>query len=361
MNAVSPLIYLLGLIPGVLAITGNLRGGPWSLAGTIFLVALCVADWIIKEDRRPLPHSGQFTPNLILVLHLFVNSLAIASLLYGISSGRLPRWRVGDATLSTGLNSGISGIVVAHELIHRRSRSWRLAGLWNLLLVNYSHFSIEHIKGHHKHVGRRRDPSTARPRETVYHYLLRSLPQQFVIALKIESDRLTKSGRRPFGLGNFVVITTLLQVIIAGLIGTCLGTRVLSAYLWQGAIAILLLQMVNYLQHSGLERPEGSRVAPAHSWQSDRISSRFLLLELSRHADHHCQVARPYHELTSHEDSPNLPFGLLGTIPVLLVPPLWFALARRAVRNTPTGVIPRPHTSRERIPVINIPHKSDHQ
>ena len=91
----------------------------------------------------------------------------------------------------------------------------------------------------------------------------------------------------------------------------------------------MLLQAVNYLQHSGLERPEGSRVAAAHSWQSDRISGRFLLLELPRHADHHCHAAKPYHELASHADSPTLPLGLLGTIPLLLVPPLWFALARR--------------------------------
>lgn len=347
MLAVSPLAYLLGLIPGLLVVVGNLRGGAWTLGATIFLVGLCIADWFAKDNREPLPHSSDLTPDLILILHVVINSLAIASLVYGVSSGLLPRWRVGDATLSTGLNSGISGIVVAHELIHRRGRVWRLAGLWNLLLVNYSHFYIEHIKGHHRHVGSPRDASTARPRESIYHYLLRSLPQQFVLSVQIESERMKKADRFRFGLGNFVILSLVIQVAIAATIGLVLGPRTLSAYLWQGLIAVVLLQMVNYLQHSGLERTEGARVVPAHSWQSDRISSRFLLLELSRHADHHCHASRPYHELTSHEDSPNLPFGLLGTIPVLLIPPLWFALARRAVESTPAGPIEKtakPHT-----------------
>ncbi len=342
MQALNGLGYALGLIPGILAVVGNLRGGPWTLGATIFLCALCVADWFVRDSRRN-PPEGAFTPNLILILHVVLNSLAIGSLLYVVSTGRLPRWRVGDATLSTGLNSGISGIVVAHELIHRRRRAWRAAGLWNLLLVNYAHFYVEHIKGHHRLVGTRRDPSSGRPRETLYHYLLRSLPQQFVCALGIEADRLRKRGRFRFGPANFVVATALAQFAIAAVVGAILGQRALYAYLFQGAIAVVLLQAVNYLQHSGLERPEGSRVASAHSWQSDRISGRFLLLELPRHADHHCHAAKPFHELSSHDDSPTLPLGLLGTIPILLVPPLWFALARRAVARVPARITPPPH------------------
>jgi alkane 1-monooxygenase len=309
---------------------GNLRGGPWALGATIFLGALCVADWFVRESRRDPPGRGDFTPDLILALHVLVNAAAIGTLLYGVASGRLPRWRVGDATLSTGLNSGVSGIVVAHELIHRRARAWRATGIGNLVMVNYAHFYIEHLKGHHRLVGTRGDPSTARPGETIYHNLVRSLPGQFVAALRIEADRLGKRGRARFGPANFVVATTCVQALIALAIGLGLGPRALTAYLTQGAIAVLLLQAVNYLQHSGLERPEGSRVAPAHSWQSDRVSGRFLLLELPRHADHHGHAAKPYHALVSHDESPTLPLGLLGTIPVLLIPPLWFALARRS-------------------------------
>jgi alkane 1-monooxygenase len=359
--------YFLGLLPGMLAIAGNLRGGPWTLATTALIAGLCVADWFVRDDPAPPPEAPRWTPDLVLALHVIVNTLAVASLLYGVAHGTLGRFRAADAALSTGLNSGLSGVVVAHELIHRRSRAWRAAGLWNLLMVNYSHFSIEHVQGHHKLVGTRRDPSTARPGESVYGFLVRSLPQQFVSALRIEAGRLRREGRCRFGLGNFVVASTLLQVAIAALIGVALGQRALGAYLRQGAIGVVLLQVVNYLQHYGLQRAEGSRIAPAHSWQTDRISSRFLLLELPRHADHHCHSTRPYHRLLSHDDSPTLPLGLLGTAPLLLIPPLWSRVARgvlergrlRAVGPEPTDLaVPPPHF-RDRRATAASPFASD--
>lgn len=339
--------YLLGLIPGLLAIAGNLKGGPWTLGAAAMLGALCVADWFVVDDVAPPPDAPRWTPDLVLALHVLVNTAAIATLLYGASHGRLGRFRAADAALSTGLNSGLSGIVVAHELIHRRARGWRLAGIWNLLLVNYSHFTIEHVQGHHKLVGTRRDPSTARPGETIYHFLLRSLPQQFVCALGLEARRLGRAGRWRFGPGNFVVVASLLQAMIAVLIGVALGQRALGAYLRQGAVGVVLLQVVNYLQHYGLRRAEGSRIEPAHSWQTDRISSRFLLLELPRHADHHCHSTRPYHRLLSHEASPTLPLGLLGTAPLLLIPPLWSHVAGRILaRDAGEAVVA---TSRPRL------------
>ncbi|HEY2158423.1 MAG TPA: alkane 1-monooxygenase [Isosphaeraceae bacterium] len=339
--------YFLGLLPGVLAIAGNLKGGPWALATTAMIVSLCVADWFVRDEPAPPPEAPRWTPDLVLALHVVVNTLAVATLLYGVAHGTLGRFRSLDAALSTGLNAGLSGIVVAHELIHRRGRGWRAAGLWNLLLVNYSHFYIEHVQGHHKLVGTRRDPSTARPGENIYVYIVRSLPQQFVSALRIEAGRLARAGRWRFGPGNFVVVATLIQVAIAVLIGVVLGQRALGVYLRQGATGVVLLQVVNYLQHYGLERAAGSRIEPAHSWQTDRISSRFLLLELPRHADHHCHSTRPYHQLLSHEESPTLPLGLLGTAPLLLIPPLWSRVARGILER---GRLPAAGPSQRRSP-----------
>ncbi len=352
MSRLGILGYLLGLIPGLLAIVGNLRGGAWTLGAAAMLGVLCVADWFVRDDLRPPPDGPGWTPDLVLALHVVVNTLAVGSLLYGVSSGILGPFRASDAALSTGLNSGLSGIVVAHELIHRRWRAWRRAGIWNLLLVNYSHFYIEHVQGHHKRVGTRHDPSTARPGESIYRYLLRSLPQQFACALGIEARRLGRLGRWRFGTGNFVVAATLIQGAIALLIGVVLGPRALSAYLKQGAIAVVLLQVVNYLQHYGLERRPGSKIEPAHSWQTDRISSRFLLLELPRHADHHCHSTRPYHRLLSHAESPMLPLGLLGTAPLLLIPPLWSRIARRILERSHSATEP----VRPEAPGVRRPH-----
>ena len=115
---------------------------------------------------------------------------------------------------------------------------------------------------------------------------------------------------------------------------------------------MILLQVVNYLQHYGLERAPGSKIEPAHSWQTDRISSRFLLLELPRHADHHCHSTRPYHRLLSHAESPMLPLGLLGTAPLLLIPPLWSRIARRILERSHSATEP----VRPEAPGVRRPH-----
>src|SRR5579871_5640222 len=55
MKRLGILGYLLGLIPGALAIAGNLRGGPWTLGAAIFIGTLVVADWFVKDDPHPPP------------------------------------------------------------------------------------------------------------------------------------------------------------------------------------------------------------------------------------------------------------------------------------------------------------------
>ncbi len=65
------------------------------------------------------------------------------------------------AILLVGASSGYSGIVVAHELIHRRDARARLAGRALLCTVLYEHFYTEHVRGHHVRVGTPEDPATA--------------------------------------------------------------------------------------------------------------------------------------------------------------------------------------------------------
>jgi alkane 1-monooxygenase len=105
-----------------------------------------------------------------------------------------------------------------------------------------------------------------------------------------------------------------------------LGSAVGSAYLVQAAVAMLLLEFVNYIEHYGLVRAKGEKVGAHHAWQSDRISSRFTLFELSRHSDHHLKAYKPFHTLDSHESPFFLPSGYFGMYYVALIPPLWFRI-----------------------------------
>lgn len=319
--------YLLSLIPAVLVIFGNLTGGIFTLLNVLFaFVVLVLGDWFFTENReKPKPRSA-LVPNLVLVLHVVLHTIAIGTLLYGILANIIVDGFLVIAIVATGLNSGLSGIIVAHELMHRSERHWRLLGLWNLWTVNYLHWYVEHIRVHHRYVGiPDRDAATARYGESVYYFILRTIPQQFASAVNNEWNYLKKRNKHPI-FSNFVLKGTVIMLLSWLVLLVVLGPVILTAFLGQALVAIILLEMVNYAEHYGLVRDEHEKIAYEHSWQTDNRLSRFMLLELVRHSDHHYAVGKPYHTLESHEQSPVLPTGYWGMFPIAIIPPLWFRI-----------------------------------
>jgi alkane 1-monooxygenase len=317
--------YFLGLVSGLVLVATNLTGGNWTLAPLAVLAAMQVADLLSRDDRRdPSPTSG-WLADTVMLAHVAVHTAAVLSLLYGVHSGILNRSYVWYAAIGTGLNSGWSGIVAAHELIHRGSRTLRALGAWNLLLVNYGHFRVEHMV-HHRLVGTPLDPATARRGESVYWFFLRTVPQQFRQALTVEAERVRRRGGFPWGPANFVVLATAAEIGICIWLHEALGPRVLQAHLVQSFFAIVQLEIINYVEHYGLVRGPGEPLEAHHSWGTDVVASRYSLLELVRHSDHHLHAARPYTALVSHVDSPRLPGGYWSMTWLSLLPPLWFRL-----------------------------------
>jgi alkane 1-monooxygenase len=96
-------------------------------------------------------------------------------------------------------------------------------------------------------------------------------------------------------------------------------------------VANLLLEYTNYIGHYGLRRNEKERVNELHSWQSDKVVSRYFLIDLSRHSDHHFHAAKPFNTLVSYENSPVLPGGYASMFLPALFPPLWFSLVDKRI------------------------------
>ena len=318
--------YFGSLFPIILVIIGNLLGGWYTFLNTLFsFVFLVVADWFFSENRKKPIITNSFIPNSVLLTHVFFHSLAILSLLYGVYNGIITGPFILSASLSTGISSGMSGIIVAHELIHRPTKFWNYLGIWNLFTVNYLHWYVEHIRVHHKYVGIAKfDPATAKYKETCYHFVLRTIPQQFISAYKEEIRFLTKRNKNIL-IHNYVIkgtITTLGFWLLLYLI----NPLILFTFIAQSLVAISLLELVNYIEHYGLTRTEEEKVQYEHSWQSDNRFSRFMLLELVRHPDHHYAASKPYQTLQSQELVPVLPTGYWGMFPIALLPPLWFRM-----------------------------------
>lgn len=75
---------------------------------------------------------------------------------------------------------------------------------------------------------------------------------------------------------------------------------------------------------------------------SNHPLGRILLLELTRHSDHHYQASRKYQILRHFDESPQMPTGYPGMMVLAFIPPLWFAVMHREIgrfrQSNPTSI-----------------------
>ena len=256
--------------------------------------------------------------------------------LFSVGQPDLTLWERIGRTASMGILCGVYGINVAHELGHR-ARRWERDLARALLLTSlYTHFIIEHNRGHHKRVATPEDPASARYGESVYAFWIRTLVFSFLSAWGLERARLHKEGHAIFSLRNEMLRGLLFEAMLMAVIGYFFGWQVLLAFLIAAFIGMLLLETVNYIEHYGLQRVRTAtgtfgRVQHVHSWNSDLLPGRIFLFELTRHSDHHYKASRKYQILASSQTAPQLPAGYPGMMILSLIPPLWFAVMNKRV------------------------------
>ncbi|MCU0441848.1 MAG: alkane 1-monooxygenase [Bacteroidia bacterium] len=320
------LLYSLSLLPGILVVYGNLHSGTWYAAANLIfsLIVLGMIDWMSKPLLSD-QHSGEHdtTPNLILGLHVPLQIACIASFVFAARNHIHADGDLFLCALSMGVYSGSGAIVVAHEFIHRKAKAAQWAGKFLLFTAGNFYFFIEHLRVHHKWVGTEKDSASAKRGQSLYGFFVSSGLGQIQSAWKLEKERLEKIGKSVFSWNNYMVR----QFVYHFLFDTCMvllaGWIALAAWFVQCILANFLLEYVNYIEHYGLSRSENERVTELHSWQSDLFVSRFFLVDLSRHADHHYYASKPFHTLQSYPKSPVLPAGYPSLILPALIPPLW--------------------------------------
>jgi len=311
--------HLLGLLTPLLVATGNLAGGWWVWTGFVFVEVLGpILDVLLGKTRQAKPPRASGRPlEALLYVHAMLHFVALGTLLYRASQDGMA-WTTLGAALSTGLSSGVSGIIVAHEFGHRRPRSfaWWL-GRANLLSVLYLHFTTEHNHQHHRLVATDQDPASARRGESLWAFVLRTVPGQFADALRVGA---AKGGS---GWSNPVLRGVGLQIALLAGIFALGGPWVAGAFLTQAALAVFQLEYINYIRHYGLSRAVGERQTERHSWQTEHRWSRWTLLELTRHPAHHLKASLPFWQLQPYNDAPELPSGYYGCFWIAVLPPLW--------------------------------------
>ncbi len=263
--------------------------------------------------------------------------IAVYSFLSGIGDPGLLWWERLGRMLTMGLACGTFGINVGHELGHRSKRveQWLAKAL--LLTSLYTHFFIEHNKGHHKHVSTPADPSSAPRGMNLYRFWIRSVTGTWRAAWKIAAEDLQKKGLPAFHYSNEMLQLQLLQLLFLTVIFLRFGWFAGLCFMASATLGFLLLETVNYIEHYGLRRKETSsggfeRAMPRHSWNSNHVLGRLMLFELSRHSDHHYMASRKYQILRHHEEAPQLPTGYPGSILLATLPPLWFAVMDKKLK-----------------------------
>lgn len=221
--------------------------------------------------------------------------------------------------------AGISLINVAHELIHRNTQFERIAGglllasVWNLT------FKIEHVRGHHKQVATADDHSTSKQGQNIYSFIVTAMYANMTRALQLETSRLKAQNK--MWLHNEMIYFGLFSLTITALVWLQFGVFGVVFYLALSFLANALLEIINFIEHYGLQRKiHGNTLEPvsiAHAWNSNYWLSNALLLNLQRHSDHHMNAGRPYTALRHIPDSPQLPYGYAAMIVIAMFPPLW--------------------------------------
>lgn len=294
-----------------LSLFGFLVTGPHGIeAVCLWLLpvpCLIALDCLSGPERRQVS-SGYAEPFLSVILGLIALLAPLNILALGVFVAQLPVAFVAEDWWVTGLDLlGLrmlggttlccSVIAPAHELMHRRPRWVRRVARGLLILVFSDVFYFAHGGGHHRHLGRSQDPSTARLGETYPEFFKRSLMTQWQQAFRLHP----KAFRR--GL--------LMQALLLLAFGLAFGWGAALVWLYLSWVAIRLLEAVNYFQHYGLTAE--SALGHHTAWRCDGAVSYFLFLGLTRHADHHRRPMAPFLELASEDDGPELPTGYLGT------------------------------------------------
>ncbi|MEC4749191.1 fatty acid desaturase [Methylomicrobium sp. Wu6] len=207
-----------------------------------------------------------------------------------------------------GASSGTSGIVVAHELIHRESRPQRLLGHLLLCSVCYDHFVIAHQRGHHDHLGMPDDIATARFGESFRAYWRRSYKGYFCYAWRSELERLgiDRNFWQAKLLRHRIVHGLAIELFLLVAILIMYGWLAVLMFLYQAFAAVRILEAVNYFQHWGLG--EG-KAGNTYGWVTTSWLSRYALIGLSNHIGHHQNAASRYHEIAFSERGPKMPYG----------------------------------------------------
>ena len=353
-NYIKFSLFHLLTLPFIIGIT---LGGSWMALGLAAILLLVVfGDLLLGDDRAEPGYTKPWLLNGLVYSSLLFILLIVGALLWSVATtdlfgyGQLVQqltgydalaaraanqwWHFVPVWLGAGLLIAMVGTVPAHELTHRTADPLAmLTGRWLLAFSFDCSFAIEHVYGHHRYVGTTRDPATAPRGRTVYRHILHSTVAGNRSAWLIEKQRLARRQQPLFGLHNRMLRGAAMSLLLCILAAILAGWAGLLLFCASAMLAKAVLEVVNYIEHYGIERAVNQPVQPYHSWNSTKRISSWASFNLTRHSHHHARAQLPFYQLKAYPDAPDLPTGYLGSMLLALLPPLWFRLMAPKLRQ----------------------------
>lgn len=261
--------------------------------------------------------------------HVYLQGIVIAWACWIIGQGVEWYWLL-FFIVSIG-GAGGAAIITAHELVHRPEKFENFLGGLMLSFVCYATFKVEHVRGHHVNVSTPDDASSSKLGQSLYKFIPNAMVMNTYNGFRLEAKRLKQHDKKVLSTDNELIKWTLLSfsyALAAYFVG---GAAALSFFIIQALIAIISLEMVNYIEHYGLERRQLAngrfeRVSPLHSWNASGRLQNAQMLNLMRHSDHHANPLRRYQVLRHFDEAPQMPRGYQYMLNLALFPKRWFAL-----------------------------------
>ena len=342
----STLPFCLSLVFLPVIAAGAAWGGWWLFLTPVYSFALMTLMDAVNalntaNPDTDTPESDLIWYRMITVIWFPLQAILIFGTLWWVThSNHLQLWEALILFYAIGIATGGVGIVYAHELMHQKPAIERWLGDLLMASTLYSHFRSEHLRVHHLWVGTPRDPVTARYNEGFWRFFARVLVSCPRSAWRAERALLARGGKTMWHRSNPFWRYGALQagfVLLAWLIGGWAGV---GLFVFQAFVAVLHLELTNYVEHYGLTRlhlGDGryEHVLPRHSWNSAHTVSNWLLINLQRHSDHHYKPDRRFPLLQTYDEdeAPQLPLGYPTMVVVAAVPPLWRRIMNPKVRD----------------------------
>lgn len=304
-----------------------------SMGALCDFIAVPVLDVVLGRDLSAADHEHakavETDPAYRSVLHSFaaVHLASLVSSCYVAGTFDLHPLAFTGLILSQAAAGGVM-LTVVHELVHSRHKADHLLASTLLCTVNYMWWSLGHM-AHHLNVGKYDDPATARRGETLYEFIPRSIIGHLRDGAAMERQRLNAKGIAPWSPRSRLVWWAVCPLTMAAACFTASGPGGLIMLMGQAAGSVLLLEVVNYLEHFGLERQQldngrWEKVQAKHSWNANWIATSAITFRLQRHADHHLTSSRPYQALQDIDEAPQLPASYPAMAILALFPGLFF-------------------------------------